>query len=219
MPMLGGINLVVLFFSSLVVWLIVLITEIMQRARLIRGENARKAIHILAGFFIALMPTFASRKEIVIFSLMFFVAVLLFDGYLHRFSSMRDIRRWSLGQYLYPLAVILTAMLFANSVVFSFSILTLALADGFAAVIGHRFGRRHYHVLGADKTLLGSTVFCLVTLTIMIIYMQSYGITDSLSIILSVTGAFSLTVVEGSIGAGLDNLFIPPVMGLLLMSL
>jgi len=217
--MLDDINLVALVFSSLVIWSVFLITETMQRRFRLGAENARKIIHILSGFFFASMPTFSSRADIVAFGALFLVGVLLFDGYFYRFSALRDVRRWTLGQYLYPLAIILTAVLFDDPIVISFSILILALADGFAAVIGQRFGRAHYHLFGADKTYLGSSVFFLVSLAVMFLYLAAYGTNDVLSVLLAISGAFSLTLVEGCVCSGLDNLLVPPLTGMILMAL
>jgi len=217
--MLYGINPLVLIFASLGLWLILLITEALKRNDLIAGENARKTIHIFTGFLLALLPVIANRREIVAVNIIFFLGVLLFAGFLHRFSSIEDIKRWSWGHFLYPIGLILVAVFFKDPVVYSFATLELALADGFAAVFGERYGRIKYHILGATKTLLGSAVFLAITLTIFYTYADSFGVDGSITTSFLIAGAVGLTIVEGSIAAGFDNLVIPFLTAIILSSL
>src|SRR3989338_652451 len=152
--MLFGLNLLVLAFASLGLWVILLVTESAKRAHLIGGEVARKTIHVLSGFLLAVLPTFATRREIVAINLIFFAGVVFFVGILHRFSAIQDVKRWSIGQFLYPLGVLIMAVFIRDPVIYSFAVLELALADGFAAIIGKLYGKKSYQFFGARKTLL-----------------------------------------------------------------
>lgn len=209
--MFSEINILVLIFASLGLWVILLVIETLQRMGFMKGEFSRKAIHIYTGFFLALLPVFATRQEIIAINFLFFLGVITLSGYLHFFKSIESIKRWSLGHFLYPIGVLLVALFFKDPAVYSFSVLVLALADGFAAVFGKKYGKIHYHILGADKTLLGSTVFFLISLTLLLTFSTSYGVHDNLSYLFIFSGALSLTLIEGFIAAGFDNLVLPLV--------
>jgi len=217
--MIYGINPLVLLFASLGLWVVLLVTETLKRNNLLAGENARKTIHIFSGFFLALLPVMANRREIVAVNVLFFVGVVLFAGVLHKFSSIDDIKRWSWGQFLYPIGLLLVAISFKDPVIYSFATLELALADGFAAVFGERYGKIKYHILGASKTLIGSAIFFLITLTIFYVYADTFGVDGAITYNFLIAGAVGLTIVEGSIAAGFDNLFIPYLTAIILSSL
>jgi phytol kinase len=217
--MLFDVNLFVLAFACLGLWLILLFVEILTRINWMNGEYSRKSIHVYSGFFLAMLPLYANRTEIIVINCLFFIAVLMLSGINHYFKAGSQISRWSVGQFLYPIGILLVAILFKSSAIYSFAVLELALADGFAAVFGRRYGRWHYHILGANKTLLGSAVFFIISLTIMFTFVNAYGVGDGLSYAFVVAGALSLTLIEGAIGAGFDNLLIPMLTAAILSAL
>lgn len=212
-------NLLIVTFACVSLFLILLITEALKRHDIIAGENSRKTIHIFSGFLLALLPVIASRREIFAVLFLFLVGIILFVRVLHKFSAIDDVQRYTWGSILYPIGLMLVLVIFDELVIFSFATLMLALADGFAAVIGHRYGKYHYHILGADKTFLGSFVFFLIATTIFLVYANNYGTDATLTYIFIASGALGLTIAEGSIGAGFDNLVIPMITASILFSL
>ncbi|MCB9099403.1 MAG: hypothetical protein H6632_07670 [Anaerolineales bacterium] len=100
---------------------------------------------------------------------------------------------------------------------FSIPILLLALADAAAALIGIRYGRRHYTTFDGDKTLEGSLAF-LVTAFFCIqgplLLFSSLQPVETLFIALLLS--LLLMMIEAVAWRGLDNLFIP-VVGFLLL--
>jgi phytol kinase len=94
------------------------------------------------------------------------------------------------------------------------ALLQMSLADGFAAIVGTRFGRDNkYHLLGHNKSVVGTATFLFVSLAILIGY--STGVhTLAASIILF--GALAATMLENIAPFGLDNVTVPLFIGLLL---
>lgn len=97
-----------------------------------------------------------------------------------------------------------------NPLYFSISILLLALADAAAALVGIRYGRRHYTTLDGDKTLEGSLAFLIIAFVCIqapLLLFSSLPVVEILLIALLVS--FLLMMVEAIAWRGLDNLFIP----------
>ena len=87
------------------------------------------------------------------------------------------------------------------------AILQMSLADGFAAVVGTRFGNNtRYMVLGHTKSIHGTLTFLVVSIAILIVFTAFSGIILSLPVILGIAVAASL--VENISVEGIDNLLV-----------
>lgn len=213
------LDIVIMIFCSLVVWVILLLVEVVRRLNIIRGEEARKSIHILVGIFIATWPIFMTRPQIIAMNLLFFVGLILLSGTWHLFKALEDVQRWTLGQFLYPIGVILVTLITRDQYVYAFSVLVLALADAFAAIVGKRYGKRFYHILGGNKTFIGSLTFFLVCCTVIGSYAflrYEFGIYP---LAVMFAGSAFLTFIEAMFAGGFDNLAVPAMAALMLQSL
>lgn len=135
-------------------------SEYLWRRNLVRGEYARKYIHILAGIFVASWPYFMSMRQIQLVSVLALLVVIV-SARLSIFNAINDVKRHTYGQYLYPIGVGLSA-LFANANwIFILAILFVALSDGMAAVIGNKWGAKsaEYKMFGMHKTYIGSLAY------------------------------------------------------------
>lgn len=211
-----GINLFHIAFVLLAMWSIYVITEVLRRSNIIRGELARKSIHIGVGILFASLPLFMNRREIFVTTALFFVAMIVLSGVLKLFKAYEDVSRWTIGQFLYPLGIIIVVFLFRDLRIYSFSVLILALADAAAALIGTKFGDVHYHFFGGDKTITGSLAFFTVTLVLVTIFAFSYGHPNTLALVMLPVTAWFLTGVEAVFAGGFDNLAIPVFAALIL---
>ncbi len=211
-----GVNILSIVFVLLMMWSIYLVVEVMRRHDIVRGELARKSIHIGIGLLFAFMPLFMNRREMFATAALFFVAMVVLSGFLKLFSAYEDVSRWTIGQFLYPLGVMLIIYFFEDTKIYSFSVLILALADAAAAIAGHYFGVLHYHILGGNKTILGSVAFFTVSLTIITVYVFSFTEVTLLALIMIPVSAWFLTGVEAVLAGGFDNLAIPVLSALIL---
>jgi phytol kinase len=203
--------MVSVLISLSIVLLILIIGEYLWRTKRLKGEFARKFIHITIGTFVAFWPFYMSFSWIQLISLAFMVVVIL-SKYFNIFGSVHTVERKSWGEAMFALAIGLTAFLTSSKWIFLAAILHLSLADGLAAVIGKNYGKKHeYKILGFTKSLIGSTTFWLIsTLILIVVLQQALPIEfSSLPLILLVWLPIAATIVENFGIYGLDNLFIP----------
>ena len=89
----------------------------------------------------------------------------------------------------------------------------MAYGDGFAALIGQKYGTHAYTIFKGHKTLEGSLAMLLVSMIVIITYqfLQLGSVNFIQVLLLSVVA----TLVEALSPHGLDNLFIPILVSLL----
>lgn len=242
--MIDRINFLNLGFVALALWAIYVTVEGLRHLGWLKGEYGRKAIHISTGILLASLPTFMSRTEIAVVNASFFlglVGISLFLRYvvshkvfqgdkmpivllpvvklLKSIRAYEHVGRWSIGQFLYPLSLLLVVFMFEDPIIYAFAVLELALADGLAAVFGQLLGKKRYYIPGGYKTWVGSTAFFAVSVTLLSTYVLINHSLSVDSLILIVGGSMILTFIEGIISAGFDNLAVPFFMALLLQTL
>lgn len=185
--------------------LLLIFVEILKRRRLLRDEAARKSIHISVGLILAALPLFMERWQIVVTNLSFFAGVLLFTGLFHVFTAVHAVRRWTIGEFLYPLSTGLVALWFTDLRVYSYAVLILALGDGLAGLIGHAFGGRGYRIWHGRKSVVGNLTF-LVTATFVTtaFWWQVHG-TDISVIPVALLLSALLMLIETLLAGGFDN--------------
>ncbi len=213
------VDILRLIFAGLAMWSILIVAEGLKRLGYVHGEYARKLIHISVGVFLAALPLFANRREIVLINISLLIGMIVLVGFFHLFSSIEDVPRWTLGHFLYPIGIIFVIVFFKDPIVYSFSVLVLALSDGFAAVVGKWHGKKYYHAIGGVKTYLGSLTFFLITLVLLLIFTFTQAELSATTLSMAVGGAAVLAGIEGSLGAGFDNLVIPFFAALVLQGI
>ncbi len=231
----GRLGLINLGLAMVVAFGIYVIVDGLSRIGKVKGEYSRKAIHITLGIFVATFPIFLNRTEIFVFHGMFFVGLVclsLISEFIksHKralnnragaflaeiFNRYEDVKRWTIGQFLFPLSLLFVVLLYDNMMIYSFSVLMLALADGFAAVIGKAFGKKRYYVPGGYKTYIGSLTFFLIAFTLLGIYVLIATDASLWALIPAAVYAAFLTISEGAIAGGFDNIAVPILTAILL---
>lgn len=150
----------VILFSTLAAWsLIILAVEWLWRRGKLRGEYARKTVHILLSVSLAFMPLYLSWNLIQIGAILSILGVVLLRT-TKQIQSVYDVKRSSLGDVVGPLAIAIIAFLEPSRSLFAAVVLHIGLADGLAAVVGTRFGKSNqYVVLGSKKSWAGTATF------------------------------------------------------------
>ncbi len=183
-------------------------------------ELSRKFLHIMVGNVAFLLPIFDTSW------VMAFVAAgpfILFTFLMSPYTPIKSIKGrtsaagHSMGLVYYAITwTILAYLFFDNMVIIAIGILAMSYGDGFASIIGIRFGKKKYNVFGDQKSYVGSFamfVFTFITTVVALIY---YGISLSSDVILVLLGiALVAAVVEGLTPKGLDNLSVPFVAAFL----
>jgi phytol kinase len=133
-------------------------------------------------------------------------------------SSLHGVERSSLGEIFFPVAVAAVWYFsLEKPLYFSLSVLVLTLADAFAALVGTKYGQQQYTTMEGYKTWEGSFIFFAATflcIHIPLLLLTTTGRAESLLIALLI--GILVMIVEAVAWRGLDNLFIPLCVCILL---
>ena len=187
------------------------LAELLWRQKILKGEEQRKFVHIVGGSFAAFWPWLVSWRTIQLLGMALLAGVLL-NRY-KKFSHFEDgARRESYGDIFSALAIILCATLTTEPVFYALAILHLALADGLAAVVGKRYGKRwSYKVFRQSKTVIGSMTFWIVSVCILgagVLFASDLITFENYAILLIVVPPV-LTALENLAVLGFDNIVVP----------
>ena len=204
------ILVIVIIFVSL------LTSELLWRKKLVSAETSRKLVHIVSGVAVAFLPYYVDYDYITALSLVFII-VLFLSSRFKLFKSIKQVKRRSIGEYTFALVILVCSLTSPPSYVFTIAILNLALADGFAALIGEKYGKKtRYKVFNNQKSLVGSTTFLIVSLLILTSASVLGVITFSYLLVLMV---ILLLIAENIFSHGVDNLIIPVIVVVFLTNL
>lgn len=195
-----------LALTVLVVFGLLVVSEIVWRISDIHPEYTRKFVHISVGSFVAFWPLFLSRPQIAALSLVFIAGVAA-SHYLNAFRAIRSVQRPTWGEIFFAVAVGLLAYVAHFGWVYLAALLHMSIADGLAAIIGTKFGRStQYYVFGARKSAIGSVTFLIISLAIL----NGYALfTPAVFSLWFIPLAAAATIIENLGVRGLDNLFVP----------
>jgi phytol kinase len=199
-----------------IVFGLLLLSEWGWRKHWLHGEVGRKFVHVTVGTFVAFWPYFLDWTEIRLLGLAFFVVVLA-SMHLGVFKAIGSVQRPTYGEIFFALSVGLLTIITTSKGIYAAAILQMALADGFAAIIGGRFGTENkYHLYGRTKSLAGSATFFVISLGLLIGYSQFSD--NGLIWQYVLLGSLGATLLENIAALGFDNLLVPLAVSLLLQS-
>ncbi|MBI2588935.1 hypothetical protein HYW35_01885 [Candidatus Saccharibacteria bacterium] len=145
---------------------ILVVSEILWKYKILRGEYNRKFVHIAVGIFVAFWPWLISWRAIQVIALLMLV-VNLFDRR-PIFHSNAPVQRRTYGNILYAVAILLCSMLTDQKIFFALAIFHLSVADGLAAIVGEKLHKRWgYKIFHYTKTVIGTMAFWLVSVFIL----------------------------------------------------
>jgi phytol kinase len=205
-----------LLVAVAVTFLLLASTEYLWRLGHVKKEYARKLVHVSVGTFVAFWPFFLDWTQIRLLSLAFVVVIAL-SLWLKIFKSIHSVERPTWGEVLFALSVGFISLITTNPYIYAAAILHMSLADGAAAVIGARFGKRNsYRIFGQRKSWAGSAAFLVVSLAILGWFML---ISPTVPVLFVVGLACAATALENAGWKGFDNLFVPVLIAVVLESL
>ena len=189
-------------------------------------ETSRKVLHVMVGNIAFLLPIFLTRE------IMAFVAAapfILLTFLMSPYTPIKSIRGktssagHSMGLVYYAITwTVLAYLFFDYMIVIAIGIFAMSYGDGFASLIGIKYGKHKYNLVGDEKSFIGTLSMFFFTYMTMLIaifyynYVQSTGFTFSLVSIgfLALFAAIG-AIVEGLTPKGLDNLSVPFVIAAL----
>jgi phytol kinase len=202
--------------STVIVFILLCASEVLWRFHHLHPEYVRKFVHITVGSLVAFWPFFLTRREIVALSVAF-IAVLATAKYLNIFRAIRSVQRPTWGEAFFAIAVGSLTDITHDAWIYAAALLHMGLADGLAAVLGTRFGRRtRYSVFGSEKSIVGTLAFLGVSSLILVGYATFAHADVSAWFMVIVAGAGLL---ENIMGRGSDNLVVPVYVAVCLNAL
>lgn len=201
-----------LIIFTIISFLLIFGTEVIKRKLFIPVYLTRKIAHFGGASIGLLMPLFLNQKQIILICIIF-ALILATTKRTQIFSSIQGVKRATLGEVFLPLGVALCALFFIpeNIKSFQFGVLIMGVSDGLAGLIGERFGRNPFRILGIKKTIEGTLIFFVTSLALSLYFASSFEY-----IILAVP--LILTASEFFLIYGVDNLVLP-ILGAFLIGL
>lgn len=177
-------------------------------------EISRKVLHIMVGNIAFLLPIFVTKE------IMAFVAAapfILLTFLMSPHTPIKSIRGKTsaaghgMGLVYYTITwTILAYVFFDNMVVIAIGILAMSYGDGFASIIGVKFGKKKYNVFGDEKSYVGSFAMFVFTFITMIVALLYYEISITFYVLSALVFiALIAAIVEGLTPKGLDNFTVP----------
>ena len=174
---------------------------------------SRKFPHLMVGGILFLLPLFSNR-EIMAFLAAFPFVILTFlmsDYSPIKISNKISSSGHGLGLFYYAISwTILAYVFFDQPYVIAVGIAAMSFGDGFAALIGKKYGKHEYTIFGETKTIEGSLAMFLILIAAIWIVLSYYivfiGYPSFISNIwLILIPALVTTFAEAITPKGLDN--------------
>jgi phytol kinase len=198
--------------SYILIFLIIGLSTVLQKNKVIGDEGARKFIHIgVSNWWILAMIFFVDEHAVwyAVIAPFTFIVLNYLSYRLNILKAMERGGKGNLGTVYFPISllilVILTFGVTQNPWIGAVGILVMGYGDGLAAVIGTAYGK---HKLAFGKSIEGSLTMFIVSF--IIVFGISLFLTSIISAVFIALGvAIVATVVELLTPKGLDNLSVP----------
>ncbi len=200
------------------------IAELLYHKARVQAEYTRKLVHFGTGVLTLLFPVFLQSHWYVLLLCGSFAVLLTLSQKFNFLKSVNAIDRKSHGSISYPVAVYGTFLFYTYGYTDDWSnrsepqmpfyyipILTLAICDPLAALLGKRFPWKPYKVGAGKKTLTGSLAFftSATLLCFIILYAATGGFSVTNAISIALLTGIATTIAEACSRNGFDNLTIP----------
>ena len=203
------ISLAFLAFFGIAEWLF-------QKRRL-QAEHTRKIVHAGSGLLSLTFPFLFDSALYVAVLCSSFLGILYGTKKLDLLNSIHGVDRKTSGAFWFPAVVVAcfaSYQYFGDMAFFYLPILTLALADPAACLVGKKYPITKFNLTGSQKSLGGALGFFLVAAMIGAMGMST-GFSNSMISVLTFAAVTTLAELLGSNGS--DNWTIPTAATLVLM--
>ena len=192
-----------------------------------KPEVSRKFLHIMVGNMIFAMPFFSNPWIMLIFITVPVTIALFFLTEYSPITIKNSVTEsgHALGLFFYALIwsiliLIYPIMIDSNLLwIVAMAIVPLVYGDGFAALVGAKWGRIKYHIFGGEKSVAGSLAMLAVTAVLSVfvwVFYSAMGYTlPELNFWYILIISAIATICEAISYGGIDNLTVPSVTSVL----
>ena len=187
-----------------------------------RPEFSRKFLHIMVGNMIFAMPFFSNPWVMIIgVTLPASIGTFLLTEYSPiKIENCMTESGHALGLFFYSAIWTVLLIVFGNQLwIVALDIVPLVYGDGFAALIGIKFGKVKFSIFGSTKSLEGSlSMFVVTTVMSVFVWMVFTSIGYNMpefNIVNIILISAVATLCEAFSYGGIDNLTVPAVTSIL----
>ncbi len=205
--------------SFVYIFFIILLAEFIRRIAKFRTSITREIVHIGVSLWgIGIYFLFRTWWGVL-------VPPLVFSGinYLsYRYEIFKAMElKGNIGTILYPLSLCIIFPFFwyiGNKIPAVAGLLVMGFGDGFAGIVGQKFGKHRYKIFNAEKSIEGSiAMFLFSFLAVFLIFLIfSPSFTWAKIISISLITALASTLVEAISIKNFDNLTVPIIASLII---
>jgi phytol kinase len=210
-----------LILAFMYVFVAIGLGELLRRSLHASREFTRKFIHVAVGMIsVPTVIMFPSLGWAVIPPLAF-VVINYLDYRYGIIQAMMSSNRSNLGTVYFPISFTAILALFwgnpAGPATFPHlivaALMPMTWGDALAAIVGERWGRKRYTVLGSTRSYLGSATMFVVSVLATFLALGA----SAAAIPVALVTALGATIAEAISPWGIDNLTVPAVSALILL--
>jgi len=214
-------DIIALLASFIYVFAAIGIAEGLRKWRGYSVEFTRKFIHIAVGMWAYGSVLLFEHRTFAIIPPLAFVAINAFSYWQGTFKAMETGEKGQLGTIYFPISfVALVWLQWGRPHLLVASLMPMTWGDALAAVVGRRFGRRYYTVLGSTRSLEGSAVMFLASWVVTLVPLMLLA-SEPVNLVAAAgtaaVVALGAMVVEAVSPWGIDNLTVPAISALVLV--
>ncbi|MBP5784921.1 MAG: phosphatidate cytidylyltransferase [Methanobrevibacter sp.] len=192
-----------------------------------RPEVSRKFLHIMVGNMIFAMPFFSDPWIMLLFITLPVTIALFFLTEYSPITIKNSVTEsgHALGLFFYALIWSILLLIYPILIdpnllwIVALAIVPLVYVDGFAALVGAKWGRIKYHIFGGEKSVAGSLAMLSVTAVLSVfvwVFYTAMGYTlPELNFWYILIISAIATIAEAISYGGIDNLTVPSVTSVL----
>lgn len=206
--------------SIATIYLLILIfsAELLSRSFQTDSELTRKIVHIGTGNIILLAWWLNIPRIILIWASVIASLMAIISYNLPILPSVNSVKRKSLGTLFYAISIGILTFLFWQKGLKLYAvigILVMSYGDGMAALIGQKWGKHPYQIIGNKKSWEGTLTMTFVSFIIALIIFTLTNGWQGQNLIVAVIMAICATILETFSQIGIDNLTVPVLSGII----
>ncbi|ERI90041.1 phosphatidate cytidylyltransferase [Clostridiales bacterium oral taxon 876 str. F0540] len=205
-------NLFGIIISFIFTFLLILLSTILGKIKILSNEGTRKFIHIgVSNWWLIAMYYFNSKFYASIVPVVFIVINYIS----YRFNVIKAMERNGgkndLGTVYFPISLFILVLIsfskLSHPYVGALGVLVMGYGDGLAAVVGKKIKSRKFYIAGNEKSIAGTMTMLIVSFITIFIILSIYS-TGNVVLQSLILSCFA-TALEGVTPFGLDNLTVP----------
>lgn len=198
--------------------ILILLAELLSRWLKTDFELTRKIVHIGTGNIIILAWWLNISSLILVWAAVVASIIAIISYFLPILPSVNSVGRKSLGTLFYAVSIGILSGLFWQEGLRLYSaigILVMSYGDGMAALVGRKWGRHPYQILGNQKSWEGSLTMALVSFVVGLTVLSLAGGWQGKNLLIALIMSICATILETISQIGIDNLTVPIVSAII----